>query len=689
MDALANTASWCARHPAWTILLALTLTAGLGAGMTQAEAGRVQELFVPDGLESVATLEQIEHLWGTSDTLFLVYITEDPLAPDLLETIRADAAMAANLPGYQEAHVLPNMVPEGAPRQAYEAAGEQAGLLAPDAQLVRIFIDPTEDVMGVTDAFNQIRDASAANPIATGPIYLERSQQEGANLDVAILMPISVVMIGVVLAIVFRRAQDVLVPMVTASLALAMAYGTVAWAGLPLAPPSFIVMPLLLGVGIDYMLHIVYAYREVPKHTGIPTRFAVTADRVGAPVFFTAITTLIGFGSFLAGDIPQIRVWGLLIGSGALYAFLLGFTVLPALYRLRAGKATKPPLGDLLGGLAQRIVDNRRMVLAGLIVITVALGAVATQVNVERTLDFDLGDTPAAADLEAMQSRFGGQSLALFLVRDGPMEAIAAFESDLRDIDAVGFVDGPATRQAQGRPANDITNGPYSLITVGYPGQENAVVDELAAAGAASGLNARLTGKDVIQTESQGVVLDSLFASTGVALVLVVLLLALIFRHVRHGLLAFIPLVVMVIWQLGIQTLVGIPLNAVTGVVTAMTLGIGVDYSLHLVMHYRGERRRGADRATSSRLALASVGRPVMAATITTVSAFSVLAFSSFEPLRHFGIVAAIVVACAFVVSLTLVPALAAGRMYPQAAQAPARTPTPKPQRSAARASTE
>ncbi len=711
----ASVAAWSARHPWFAVVISLIAIVGTGSGLTQAEQGRIGELFVPDDLPALDTQRHIEAIWGETEGSFLLYLTDDPTNPALIRAVARDAENALAIDGALDTAGIHTLLEarlgdlDKASDQEIQAAAKNflstpAGqpFMAADALLMRITLEPVDDIPTMIQSLDAVRDASTANAdirSASG-LHVEEEQNQNAGGDVAFLMPLSLGVIILLLSVLFRRFQDVAIPMTTVLMSILMAYGTVAWAGMELAPPSFIVMPLLLGLGVDYMLHIVYAYREEPTTKSLPRRFRGVGHHVGYPVFFTAATTLIGFGSFLASNIPQIRTWGLLIGSGALYSFLLGFLLLPALYRMRRQKqrTIKLPLGGLMDRIADGIMGNRALVLVLALLATTGLATAAAFVDVEDSLDFEPDlSSPAMIDLTAVQDRFGGQSLVMFLVPAADRAELETFEANLEASPWSGFVDGPIHRLARtanpngplvGSATEGVATEEYWLIQVGFKFEEREdAVDHFEAIAAESPLDARLTGAEVLDRESRASFLDSLFISTLTALVLVVLLLAAIFRQPLMAGLAFLPLAVTIVWQLGLQTITGIPINPITGVMTAMILGVGVDYSLHIMAHFQESRQNGATSRAAADTALRSVGRPILAASMTTVFAFSVLGFSSLVPLRQFGIVAAIVVTCAWIVSTTLLPVLASYLPNPKAAKtrthaatsntAPALAPTP------------
>ncbi len=681
----ARVASWSSSHPWLAILVVFLLTAGLGSGFAQAESGRVIDQFVPDGLEAVATQDRIEELFGASEPAFVLFLTDDPGAPALLREIAAlDSRLEALDLVNEVASITDHLgdveaLTDNELRAAWERANARPDLagqfIRDDATLVRASFAVDLEPVDITEPLDEAVSGfalSGVQVIPAGLAYVEVAQSEGGAQDVQILVPLSVLVIAIVLAILFRRASDVVIPIATTFVALAWAFGILTWAQFPLTPLVFSVMPLIRGLGVDYMLHIVYAFRDT-KPGPHPARFAYVGDRIGAPVFFTALTTLIGFGSFLVSSIPQVRSWGLLIGGGAFSAFILGFLLLPALYRLsREPKRAHASTHKLLFSLGTFVARRRIWVLVALGVVTVGLGAAATQVDFERQLEqqTDVNDE-SSVSLGQIESRFGGQSIAQFLVqRDTGAAALEGLEARLATVSGIGFIDGPATRVEQsGQPADGyatadprldgVSATPAWLVTVGYAtDDERDILPALEEA--AADHDASLTGRGYISLEAEGAVLESLLLSTGIAFALVLAFLFAVFRRPGPALLAFAPLVIVVVWQLGIQSIFGIPLNSVTGITMAMVIGIGVDYSLHLVSDVQRSRKMGKSGWQSAVDGVTHVGQPVLAGTVTTVLAFTVLSFSQLSQLQQFGTVAAIVVACAFVVSLGLIPAVVA-----------------------------
>lgn len=138
-------------------------------------------------------------------------------------------------------------------------------------------------------------------------------------------------------------------------------------------------------------------------------------------------------------------------------------------------------------------------------------------------------------------------------------------------------------------------------------------------------------------------------------LVVVFALLWIDFRSLRLTSIAMGQLICGVLMMLGLMKLAGLHLNYVNAFVTTMILGVGIDYSIHLVhrLSWTGGRVESG---------LLETGKAVVIAALTNIAAFGTLSLGSYPALRSFGIVALFGSVTCLLTALTLVPALMARR---------------------------
>jgi hypothetical protein len=173
-------------------------------------------------------------------------------------------------------------------------------------------------------------------------------------------------------------------------------------------------------------------------------------------------------------------------------------------------------------------------------------------------------------------------------------------------------------------------------------------------------LRGRVTGNSVLVTRALEDVAGGQVQSLALGFVSILALLSLLFTSLRMGLLALIPNALPVLVYFGALGFSGVTLNPTTGLLGSLVLGIAVDDTIHFLTRFNAEARRLADEAKGVTETLRAVGRPVTYTSAALCMGFLVLTTSHFRNQVEFGALAAATLAFAWVVELTLMPALAA-----------------------------
>ncbi len=122
------------------------------------------------------------------------------------------------------------------------------------------------------------------------------------------------------------------------------------------------------------------------------------------------------------------------------------------------------------------------------------------------------------------------------------------------------------------------------------------------------------------------------------------------------GIIAVGPIVLVLIWILGTMALLNIPYGLITSIITALSIGIGVDYTIHVIHRYREEFSRVRNPEQAAIRTLATTGSALLGSALTTALGFGVLIFSPLAGTQQFGITAAISIAYSLLVSILVVP---------------------------------
>ena len=131
------------------------------------------------------------------------------------------------------------------------------------------------------------------------------------------------------------------------------------------------------------------------------------------------------------------------------------------------------------------------------------------------------------------------------------------------------------------------------------------------------------------------------------------------FRSLRFGLLTLLPLVTAIMFTFVVMAAAGIPFDVLTISFAGVAIGVGVDDSIHFLLHYRRAARRDPDTAVE--VAMQHAGRAILITTAAIVAGLLALAVSRFLPVVYLGMLISITLIGATFGTLVLVPPLLGG----------------------------
>ena len=168
------------------------------------------------------------------------------------------------------------------------------------------------------------------------------------------------------------------------------------------------------------------------------------------------------------------------------------------------------------------------------------------------------------------------------------------------------------------------------------------------------------TSETILSKEVTDSITDRQTESISITIAVALGILAVFFwvtqRQPALALVAVVPIVFVLIWVLGTMALLGIPYSNTTSIITALSIGIGVDYTIHLIHRYREEFTRRRDPEQAGIRTLATTGSALLGSAMTTALGIGVLIASPLLASQHFGITAAITIAYSLIISILVVP---------------------------------
>jgi hypothetical protein len=528
--------------------------------------------------------------------------------------------------------------------------------------------------------------------------------------DMVWLIPIVFLVIAIVLLLSFKSFRGVLLPLLTAGLAVVWTMGLMAVTGYELTIISNIIPVVLLAVGSAYTIHVLNSI----NHNKLADRkqALVQALRyIMIPVILAAVTTAIGFVSFVFGAyLTMIKDFGIFTAVGTLIALILSLFFVPALisglsmYSKKTvieNKEKQTILTDkILLPLVKFLFKHPKYTLTGWgVLLMLCIGGIfmiQTSVNMA---DYFKKDNPTRVAEDVMQKKFGG-SLPVFVVFEGDMQSPEVlkmmistehFMKEDPDIEitqsVADLIEQMNDAMGEGKEIPDdkakieqlwfLLDGQEVMpqlvnddLTKGIIQSKFASVDSKELEVFTAKMNRfiednpnehckiELTGMPSVYVKLNSSLINSQYNSLLIAIIMVVLIVGLILRSAAKGIFAAIPVVATIIVLFGFMGITGVPLDIATVLVASIALGIGIDYSIHVITGFNKHLISHGDAEKAIEETLSLSGKAVIINVLSVSAGFLVLLFSQIVPLQNFGLLVAISMFGSGFGALTLLPVI-------------------------------
>ena len=621
--------------------------------------------------------------------------------------------------------------------------------------------DPAFDAqLELQELANQHVDSNDYIIFGFGIIGDEIDRSMGDSL--AIVGPMALLFVVLALAIAYRDVLDIALGVLGILLVLVWTFGFMGWADIAFNQMFVAVPVLLIGLSIDYAIHVFMRHREQRETAGVTSEvrgsMSIALAGVGVALVWVTATTVIGFLSNLISPIAPIREFGVVSSFGIVAALLIFGALVPAakveLDTLleRVGLDRHKRAFGTGGGRFSRVltVGATAARKAPLVILVVALvltaGGVygASQVDTSFSEEDFLADDPpewtqnlgplapgeyqAKSNLDYVNEHFQRQDVNAQILVEGDitdpetLERLDRAEREAAESEDVVYVlpngeadvEGPISKMREVAAANESFNETFTAAGGGpdsVPTQDlETVYDELLAAdpmaaeyvyrtddgeyeavrlvvavqgtaefgeitdemrAIAAGIDddgtdprwtATATGDPVVNYVVEGDLMDTVLESLMITLVAVVAFLSIAYwatgKGAMLGIVTLMPVALAVSWILGSMYLLGMPFNVLTGMITSLTIGLGIAYSIHVSSRYTLELERQGSVWDAMETTVTGTGGALLGSAATTVGGFGVLTFAILPVLRQFGIITGLTIIYAFLASVIVLPTL-------------------------------
>ena len=149
-------------------------------------------------------------------------------------------------------------------------------------------------------------------------------------------------------------------------------------------------------------------------------------------------------------------------------------------------------------------------------------------------------------------------------------------------------------------------------------------------------------------------ILQGQISSLFMSLIIVVILLALMFKNILAGLIGSVPIMITAVISFGVMGLFNIPLSTTTALLSSIAIGIGIDYAVHFIERYKIYATQTGDKVLASQYTMAHSGRAIIFNALVVIAGFLVLIFSVFPPNRALGALVSLNMFTSFVGTVTI-----------------------------------
>jgi len=557
--------------------------------------------------------------------------------------------------------------------------------------------------------------------LLTGPVTAEVLLGQRVLSDMLRIIPILIGVLCVLLFATLRSLGGVLVCMIGVLVILLWMAGLMACLRFPITLVSVILPVVLLTSTITDEIHLLNRFR-VRLASGATTRDAIraaTAD-VARPILLTSMTTGIAFLSFSSSSLAPVREFGICVAVGISLAMVFTFTLNPALTLLLPGSLFRPEAANRGSQRLPRfetwVLHRQRLapLLAALLVLAAVPGLTRLQIQDSWIRNFRTSDPIVRADRILNKDLSGSYRLDVVLSSEQPayfqsapglhlLESLSAIEvphvdkqlNALLAYQVLSKVEGtsnvissldPQTIQRYSRNLQRIEGRidlDRYLVGTGKHARVRFLVRDadfdrtrevLAALESQVGTILEGTGVSFhISGELAGAqaavesVVHNMLRSVGWTLLGILLLLSISLRGFRLAAACLVPLIAGVLLVLGAMGMSGQDLGISNSMFLAVTVGVGIDFAIHLLHGYSRINSGSALPEDATRRALSFAGYGIRWSALVLTFGLAVLVFSGARPIRSLGILLSMSIAACYVMSLLCLPWLLSFRMHRRA----------------------
>jgi predicted RND superfamily exporter protein len=581
-------------------------------------------------------------------------------------------------------------------------------------------LDIVKEIKVLTEAFSQKHNIDVHY---SGMPYIRSQMMEKISHEMTLFLILAVLITGLILWMFFRSGMNVFFSLIIVAVGVIWSVGLLELFGYKITVLTGLIAPLIMVIGIPNCVFLINKYQsEYLLHKNKIKALARMIETIGVTLFLANVTTAIGFGVLYFTNSAMLVEFGVVAGISVLTTYIITLILIPVLLSVLPTPKTKQTkhlegkrINALLSKIDQWVQFKRPIIYTVTTIITIISIFGLVRVNIEGYVVDDLPkNDPIYTDLHFFEKSFNGvlpfevsidtkKENGLFTENAKTLYKIKALEAIFsnypefsKPLSIVGAIKFSYQAYKGGNPkyykfpsvtdlkklsdysgsidnqngkmksfidsSKSITRVSFQMADIGSERIKQLVTDikpKVDSIFDPKDYKVSLTGHSLVFLKSNDYLLDNLFESLLIEILLIALVGMILFRSVSIIVLSKIPCLIPLVITAGIMGFLGIRFKPSTILIFSIAFGISSDGTVYLLTKYRQELLKTNGNATLAiSNAIKDTGLSMIYTSVILFFGFSIFSVSSFGGTAALGILISLTLLISLFTNLILLPAI-------------------------------
>lgn len=577
-------------------------------------------------------------------------------------------------------------------------------------------------VLPVVDAVFNFSNESGISFNYSGMPYIRAILSSQVEQEIFVFLGLTALLTSLILYFFLRSFKAVILSLLVVLVAVVWSFGLMALLGFKITILTSLIPPLVIVIGIPNCIFLLNKYfAEFKSHKNQAKSLTRVIDKVGNATLMTNATTAAGFATFALTSSILLKEFGIVASLSIMSVFVLSILIIPIVYSFFAPPDKKhykhldyPWVNMMLDSFVNIAVSYRGLVYMFLIFSAIVAGYGISKLNNDTLIVDDIKDeNPVKIDLRYYENAMGGvipfeilidtkkkgkavklstlkrvqklyDELERFPEFAKPMSVLdvvksskqAFYNGDINEYEVplsneIGFIYDYASRSntSSNEAMNSFIDKDRRELRISLKMKDvgtkkigdvverlNIVVDEIFNP---KKYDVTFTGVGIIATKGVNLLIYNLLFTLILAIVLISIFMAFMFRNARMVLISILPNLIPLVFTAAIMGYFNINVKPSTILVFSIAFGISVDDTIHFLSKYRQELLLNNMNIKIAVInALRETGVSMIYTSVVLFFGFGVFMISDFGGTQALGMLVAITLLIAMLSNLILLPSL-------------------------------